>query len=58
MQRVKIGPEAAEELQEAAGWYEEKQTVLGTRFLDAFDHAIQLLREPSPPLTPVSGASG
>ena len=40
---VKISPEAAEELEEAAAWYEYEQTGLGTRFLDAFESALQLL---------------
>ena len=26
-----------------------------SRLIDAFEHAIQLLREPNPPLTPVQG---
>lgn len=54
---VKVSKEAAEELEEAAAWYEAEQPGLGRRLIDAFEHAIQLLREPSPPLTPVLGGA-
>lgn len=52
---VKVSKEAARELEEAAAWYEMEQAGLGNRLIDAFEHAIQLLREPNPPLTPVQG---
>ena len=58
MKPVKIGKEAAEEFQEAAAWYEGEQEGLGERFIDAFEHALQLLAEESPPLTPVGGEAG
>lgn len=58
MPKVKISPEAAQEFEEAAAWYEQEQRGLGTRFLNAFQNAVQLLREPNPPLTNVQGKAG
>jgi len=55
MPKVKVSKEAATELEEAAAWYEKEQVGLGSRLIDAFEHAIQLLRELNPPLTPVQG---
>lgn len=52
---IQVSKEAARELEEAAAWYEKEQAGLGNRLMDAFEHAIQLLREPNPPLTPVQG---
>ena len=52
---VKVSREAAIELEEAAIWYEKEQAGLGMRLIDAFEHAVQLLREPNPPLTPILG---
>ena len=52
---VKVSKEAAVELEEAAAWYEHEETGLGSSLIDAFEHAIQLLREPYPPLTAVLG---
>jgi hypothetical protein len=52
---VRVSREAAIELEEAAAWYEKEQAGLGNRLINAFEHAIQLLREPNPPLTPVLG---
>lgn len=54
---VKVSREAARELEEAAAWYEMEETGLGKRLIDAFEHATQLLKEPNPPLTPVTGES-
>jgi hypothetical protein len=53
--KVKVSKEAAQELEEAAVWYENEQDGLGDRFIDAFEDAVQLLRELNPPLTPVDG---
>ena len=53
--KIKVSKEAARELEEAAIWYESEQASLGSRFLDAFDDAIQLLKESNPPLTPIDG---
>lgn len=58
MKSVKIGREAAQEFQEAAAWYEHEQKGLGERFIEAFEHALQLLREENPPLTSVEGEAG
>ena len=55
MQRVKISPEAAQELEEAAAWYEEEQAGLGSRLILSFENALKLLNEPSPPMTSVEG---
>ena len=52
---VRISREASEELGEAAAWYERECRGLGSRLIDAFEHAIDLLREDSPPLVPVVG---
>lgn len=52
---VNISTEAAQELSEAAAWYEQEEVGLGARLIDAFEHAIQLLKEPNPPLTRLSG---
>ena len=58
MKPVKIGKEAAEEFQEAAAWYEGEQAGLGQRFINAFEHALQLLAEENSPLTPAGGEAG
>jgi hypothetical protein len=58
MKPVKVGKEAAQEFQEAAAWYEREQEGLGERFIAAFEHALQLLEEENPPLTPVEGEAG
>ncbi|WP_196799731.1 type II toxin-antitoxin system RelE/ParE family toxin [Thioalkalivibrio sulfidiphilus] len=52
---VKVSREAARELEEAAAWYEKEESGLGERLIDAFEHATQLLKEPNPPVTPVTG---
>ena len=49
MKQVKIGKDAAQELEEAAAWYEGEQDGLGSRLISAFEHAIKLLSEPNPP---------
>lgn len=53
--KVKISKEAAQELEEAAEWYEKEQGSLGGRFILSFEHAVMLLEEPNPPLMPVYG---
>ncbi len=58
MKPVRIGKEAAEEFQEAAAWYESEPAGLGERFIDAFQHALDLLAEENPPLTQVVGEAG
>ena len=56
--KVKIGRDAALELEEAAAWYEKEQRGLGIRLISSFENAIELLSEPNPPLTPVQGEAG
>ena len=58
MRRVRVTAEASQELQEAADWYEGETRGLGFRLIDAFEHAIELLRDDFPPLTPVPGDAG
>lgn len=58
MKPVRIGKEAAEEFEEAAAWYEREQEGLGGRFIEAFEHALQLLAEKNTPLIPVDGKAG
>ncbi|WP_116367709.1 type II toxin-antitoxin system RelE/ParE family toxin [Parahaliea mediterranea] len=55
MPAVKIHAEAARELEQAAAWYEREQPGLGSRLIEAFEHALVLLTEPNAPLTPVLG---
>lgn len=55
---VEVSKEAAQELEESAAWYEKEDPGLGARLVDAFAHAVRLLEEPNPPLTPVGGTAG
>jgi hypothetical protein len=55
---VEVSKEAAQELEESAAWYEKGDSGLGARLVDAFAHAVRLLEEPNPPLTPVGGKAG
>lgn len=55
MPAVRISVDAAQELEEAAARYERESPGLGTRLIDAFEHAIDLLREELPPLTTLQG---
>lgn len=48
--RVRVSREAATELEEAASWYEQEEVGLGERLINAFELAIELLKEPNPPL--------
>ena len=58
MKQVQIGRDAAQELEEAAAWYESEQQGLGFRLISSFEHAVQLLGDSNPPLTPVWGTAG
>ena len=58
MKRIKVGKDAALELEEAAAWYEKEQPGLGMRFISVFEHAVVLLSDSNPPLTPVQGNAG
>jgi toxin ParE1/3/4 len=53
--RVKVSLEAAEELMEAAAWYEIESPGLGEQLIDIFEQATTKLSEPNPPLVPVIG---
>jgi toxin ParE1/3/4 len=55
IKEVKVSKDAEMDLEEAAIWYEHEQEGLGSRFIDAFENALQVLKEPNPPLTPVLG---
>lgn len=52
--RVRVSKDAATELEEAALWYEQEVAGLGGQLIDAFEDAVTLLKEPNPPLVPVS----
>lgn len=56
--RVRILAEAAEELEHAAIWYEQESPDLGLRLVEAFENAVQLLREELPPLVSMGGQAG
>jgi len=58
MKPVKFGKDAAIELEEAAAWYESEQAGLGNSFVASVEAAVQLLREPNPPLIKVAGEAG
>jgi len=58
MKHIQIGKDAAVEFEEAAAWYEIEQPGLGARFISTFEHALDLLGESNPPLTPVEGGAG
>lgn len=42
--RVKLAPEAGEEILDAAAWYDQRQPGLGSAFITACDAAFQLIR--------------
>tara|TARA_R110002167_G_scaffold2482_1_gene12554 strand:+ start:3108 stop:3422 length:315 start_codon:yes stop_codon:yes gene_type:complete len=58
MRKVRFTVEAAEELEQAAAWYEEECPGLGARFVDATESALTLLKEDFPPLAPAYGEAG
>ena len=58
MTKVRISRDAAEELNEAVQWYEQESSGLGGKLLDAFEHAVVLLRGKMPPLLPADGNAG
>ncbi|WP_342632051.1 hypothetical protein [Marinobacter alkaliphilus] len=41
-------------MEEAASWYEQEEVGLGERLINAFELAIELLKEPNPPLVPAT----
>lgn len=44
MKPIRLAPEAARELDEAAAWYESRQSGLARRFLDEFDALLPEIR--------------
>jgi toxin ParE1/3/4 len=58
MRKIRFTREAAEELEQAAAWYEEECSGLGARFINATENALTLLKEDFPPLVPVHGEAG
>lgn len=58
MPPVRVLAQAAQELEQAAKWYEEEHEGLGARLLEEFERAVQLLCEDLPPLLPVPGEAG
>jgi hypothetical protein len=57
MQRIRIHAAAAEEVAEAAAWYEKERPGLGAEFQQAIEAALDLLEEELVPLMPVRGAA-
>jgi len=53
--KVYVSPEAAEELTEAAAWYELESPGLGEQLIDTFEQATATLGAPNPPLVPATG---
>jgi plasmid stabilization system protein ParE len=58
MPRVRIDDAAAQELAEAADWYEAESPGTGERLLEAFEAAVSLLREEPLPLASATGQAG
>jgi len=56
--RVRVLAEAAEELEQAAIWYEQQCPDLGVQLVEAFENAVQLLREDYPPLVGMENQAG
>jgi hypothetical protein len=56
--KVRIHAGAADELEQAVLWYEKESPNLGLKFAEAFENALQLLREEHPPLVNVPGEAG
>ena len=58
MPRVRIAEAAAQELEEAAAWYEEEAPGTGERLLNAFENALTLLTDEPLPLASTTGQAG
>lgn len=58
MPTVRIDEAAAQELEEAAAWYEVEAPGTGERLLSAFSNALDLLRQEPIPLASVPGQAG
>ena len=55
---VRLTPEAVEEFESAAIWYEQECAGLGEKFIDAVESGLALLEEDFPPLVSVDGEAG
>jgi toxin ParE1/3/4 len=58
MPAVRVDDAAAQELEEAAAWYEEEAPGTGDRLLDAFSNAVALLQQEPVPLVSMPGQAG
>ena len=58
MRTLRILEAAANEVTEAAAWYESHRPGLGTEFHSAIEAALDLLQEDVLPLSPVPGRAG
>jgi len=58
MRKVRVDAGAAQELEEAAAWYDAESPGTGDRLLDAFENALSVLREDHVPLVTVPGEAG
>ena len=58
MRRIRIHAAAAEEVAEAAAWYERERPGLGVEFEQAVEAALDLLEEELVPLVSMPGAPG
>ena len=58
MRRLRILDAAAQEVIEAAAWYEGQRPGLGNDFERAIDAALDLLEDQAIPLIPAAGAAG
>jgi len=56
--KVRIHAGAADELEHAVLWYERESPNLGLKLADAFENAVQLLKEKHPPLVNLPGNAG
>lgn len=58
MRKLRIHEAAALEATEAAAWYEQERTGLGSEFEQAIDRALDVLEQDVIPLTSMPGAAG
>ena len=58
MRKVRVEVAAAQELEEAAAWYEAESPGTGSRRLEAFESAVSLLSEDPGPLVNVPREAG
>ncbi len=58
MHAIRVSEQAAQELEEAAAWYEKEQAGLGEKLLDESEHTLDLLSEKFPALVPMPSEAG